>query len=219
MQGKERFQFVIPNFQAQEETPTFDILDNLHAAFLVIAAVATIICGACFLIDFDAMVTWFKAGNFGVGLFVLLLGLIKHLINFWWFFMLYHECVKIIPFNYMKEVSLWGCIGAGAFLLLGLVIQFYGIYSETKSWVDTLMHPFIIEFLAMVIADVVAIFIAMGMKNPFPNYLIYMPAQQQEFPAESLKANRVFYAINNPCLLYTSPSPRDQRGSRMPSSA
>ena len=24
---------------------------------------------------------------------------------------------------------------------------------------------------------------------------------------------------NNPCLLYTSPSPRDQRGSRMPSSA
>ena len=24
---------------------------------------------------------------------------------------------------------------------------------------------------------------------------------------------------NEPCLLYTSPSPRDQRGSRMPSSA
>ena len=26
-------------------------------------------------------------------------------------------------------------------------------------------------------------------------------------------------ATNAPCLLYTSPSPRDQRGSRMPSSA
>ena len=25
--------------------------------------------------------------------------------------------------------------------------------------------------------------------------------------------------LNNACLLYTSPSPRDQRGSRMPSSA
>ena len=25
--------------------------------------------------------------------------------------------------------------------------------------------------------------------------------------------------LNKPCLLYTSPSPRDQRGSRMPSSA
>ena len=30
---------------------------------------------------------------------------------------------------------------------------------------------------------------------------------------------RVFVYMNRPCLLYTSPSPRDQRGSRMPSSA
>ena len=28
-----------------------------------------------------------------------------------------------------------------------------------------------------------------------------------------------FHAKSLPCLLYTSPSPRDQRGSRMPSSA
>ena len=27
------------------------------------------------------------------------------------------------------------------------------------------------------------------------------------------------YALSDTCLLYTSPSPRDQRGSRMPSSA
>ena len=38
--------------------------------------------------------------------------------------------------------------------------------------------------------------------------------------------NRVFFnsgagkfTVSQPCLLYTSPSPRDQRGSRMPSSA
>ena len=29
----------------------------------------------------------------------------------------------------------------------------------------------------------------------------------------------LWYAVFHPCLLYTSPSPRDQRGSRMPSSA
>ena len=38
------------------------------------------------------------------------------------------------------------------------------------------------------------------------------------------KSNPPFYkwyedGITNTCLLYTSPSPRDQRGSRMPSSA
>ena len=31
--------------------------------------------------------------------------------------------------------------------------------------------------------------------------------------------NGVGNALSNVCLLYTSPSPRDQRGSRMPSSA
>ena len=29
----------------------------------------------------------------------------------------------------------------------------------------------------------------------------------------------IYTRLMNPCLLYTSPSPRDQRGSRMPSSA
>ena len=31
--------------------------------------------------------------------------------------------------------------------------------------------------------------------------------------------NGILFKFNNNCLLYTSPSPRDQRGSRMPSSA
>ena len=33
------------------------------------------------------------------------------------------------------------------------------------------------------------------------------------------KVKAAQYVRANPCLLYTSPSPRDQRGSRMPSSA
>ena len=36
---------------------------------------------------------------------------------------------------------------------------------------------------------------------------------------KSLNPNFYPVALNQPCLLYTSPSPRDQRGSRMPSSA
>ena len=34
-----------------------------------------------------------------------------------------------------------------------------------------------------------------------------------------MKESKIIVAINKDCLLYTSPSPRDQRGSRMPSSA
>ena len=35
----------------------------------------------------------------------------------------------------------------------------------------------------------------------------------------SLRYLSIEYALHHGCLLYTSPSPRDQRGSRMPSSA
>ena len=37
--------------------------------------------------------------------------------------------------------------------------------------------------------------------------------------SEGLQRGVAVKNTNNPCLLYTSPSPRDQRGSRMPSSA
>ena len=43
-----------------------------------------------------------------------------------------------------------------------------------------------------------------------------------EYDAENLAANQIIRLDgfdNTACLLYTSPSPRDQRGSRMPSSA
>ena len=44
----------------------------------------------------------------------------------------------------------------------------------------------------------------------FPFYSFCYPS--------SFRSSSFFYFFN-PCLLYTSPSPRDQRGSRMPSSA
>ena len=36
---------------------------------------------------------------------------------------------------------------------------------------------------------------------------------------KNLVVDNIGIALEEPCLLYTSPSPRDQRGSRMPSSA
>ena len=42
---------------------------------------------------------------------------------------------------------------------------------------------------------------------------------EEMFPYEEFNKFIKWAAITYPCLLYTSPSPRDQRGSRMPSSA
>ena len=43
----------------------------------------------------------------------------------------------------------------------------------------------------------------------------------EQYDARTDKINKITFSIGQlkDCLLYTSPSPRDQRGSRMPSSA
>ena len=51
--------------------------------------------------------------------------------------------------------------------------------------------------------------------NPNPSNIILAKLEGNN-PAGSVKDRA---ALNMICLLYTSPSPRDQRGSRMPSSA
>ena len=42
---------------------------------------------------------------------------------------------------------------------------------------------------------------------------------QDAYPDDSMEVDHPSMALRDACLLYTSPSPRDQRGSRMPSSA
>ena len=48
---------------------------------------------------------------------------------------------------------------------------------------------------------------------------IALAANKSDLPSRQVEAAAVRAAAASTCLLYTSPSPRDQRGSRMPSSA
>ena len=60
--------------------------------------------------------------------------------------------------------------------------------------------------------------------NPSINWGDKQEHQSKEFeilglPRNGTFAEKIIVPLENICLLYTSPSPRDQRGSRMPSSA
>ena len=52
-----------------------------------------------------------------------------------------------------------------------------------------------------------------------PRFKAVDPIGSQWFYFSVINLLGLFYVYANSCLLYTSPSPRDQRGSRMPSSA
>ena len=60
--------------------------------------------------------------------------------------------------------------------------------------------------------NIVAAVVATGYEEP-------SAIQQQSIPIILAGHDMIGQAQTGTCLLYTSPSPRDQRGSRMPSSA
>ena len=71
------------------------------------------------------------------------------------------------------------------------------------------------EALAMVLS-------VFDLNYPLDNDLLaILPSSKQWLDLNELLSQRILNKIPLPyfCLLYTSPSPRDQRGSRMPSSA
>ena len=81
------------------------------------------------------------------------------------------------------------------------------------------MTPFLSHGSLIKAAQIVTFFIALGFVGPvyaqdckLKSKLEILNLVKTSHPQLALKQNEF-------CLLYTSPSPRDQRGSRMPSSA
>ena len=56
----------------------------------------------------------------------------------------------------------------------------------------------------------------LDLDDPIELFKVWMDEAKKSEPNDP---NALSLATSNNCLLYTSPSPRDQRGSRMPSSA
>ena len=95
-------------------------------------------------------------------------------------------------------------------------------FSETFANVAEKVNPAVVTISTDKI-------IKMDRRNQYPFNQFFgwdrSPDQQQEYRTKALgsgvivDASKGYIITNNHCLLYTSPSPRDQRGSRMPSSA
>ena len=72
---------------------------------------------------------------------------------------------------------------------------------------------------ASIIEDVNKLFENIDKNTGTPDLVVYNPSARVSGPIGELNPNEVKKALEITCLLYTSPSPRDQVVSRMPSSA
>ena len=96
------------------------------------------------------------------------------------------------------------------------------IASDLEATVDAQLSPAIVQQAAALNNDPVAIY------NWVYSNIEFIPSygslQGADYTLQTLRGNAfdqssLLIALLRACLLYTSPSPRDQRGSRMPSSA
>ena len=62
-----------------------------------------------------------------------------------------------------------------------------------------------------------AFFVVVSKMDPQAN--VPLPVASFGYSAKEKECVTIILTVDESCLLYTSPSPRDQRGSRMPSSA
>ena len=89
-----------------------------------------------------------------------------------------------------------------------------------------MLEEFLKDYLSIILFLLIALglsfaFVAINYlaspKNPDPEKLSAYECGFEPFNDSRMEFDVRFYLVA--CLLYTSPSPRDQRGSRMPSSA
>ena len=129
-----------------------------------------------------------------------------------------------LAFQKVFGQGLWIIVGSLVAFLVGQIVDVFvfqklkKITKGSKIWLratgSTLVSQFIDSFVVLFIAfyigadwDIVRV-LAIGSVNYIYKFIVAV-----------LLTPVIYLAHHKICLLYTSPSPRDQRGSRMPSSA
>ena len=133
-------------------------------------------------------------------------------------------------YNYLSFFYLNGAKAVYLFWLLSGYIFFYNYYKEIQTYKVTTYAFFIDRFSRLYPLHFVTLLALLFLQFSFflnqQEYFIYQNNDVYHFLLNLFFMNywgfEKGYSFNGPvwsCLLYTSPSPRDQRGSRMPSSA
>jgi len=114
----------------------------------ILAVINIIVSIYYFPLDISTVVFMFQSGQILMAIGFIIVGLIKHVCQLIWVLQFFISVDLIVAFGKFvcagALVILGACLGIFIVLLLG----------ESKSWIEVLMHPFVVEYGTFVIADI-----------------------------------------------------------------
>ena len=137
-----------------------------------------------------------------------------------------HTSKSKIKFSIFSNFTLYAfsILTVFIYVSLFLVSAYYLVGHFLQFFIEMPFFPPVISGTTLMLAFAPAAVLGLGLWTVFTSREEIPPGVYADVLTSrnltrevSVLANRV--GASTPCLLYTSPSPRDQRGSRMPSSA
>ena len=157
--------------------------DDRATALSILAVISLLISGLAILIDIDTIVLLLRSSSWIPFVFAVVVFLFERLCILWWFYMIYSQYWS--KTSNIRMISLLVTGIAFVVVLAALILVSLQLYMVVHSFVQVLMHPFVIEFITFLITDVVAIFLAIRMDvSVIPNYYLPMELNMPSYPQE-----------------------------------
>eukprot|EP00831_Metopus_contortus_P045266 TRINITY_DN36275_c0_g1_i2.p1 TRINITY_DN36275_c0_g1~~TRINITY_DN36275_c0_g1_i2.p1 ORF type:complete len:193 (-),score=15.71 TRINITY_DN36275_c0_g1_i2:167-745(-) len=121
---------------------------------IVLAGIHCFVSIVCFMLDFSGVFFLINSGEILQLFMVLIVGLSKHVIQVWWFFILIPNPLN--KDNYMVNLI---ALGSGTLIVgICLIVYVVRIFMLRYLLVDVILHPFVIELYTFIIANLFVLY-------------------------------------------------------------
>ena len=136
--------FVQPRYERNSLMPT--TLGDMIC--FIIAVLSILVSIYYFLLDIGTIMFMFQSGQIVMAIGFLFVGIIKHVCQVMWVIKFFVTIQLVVDFG------MYICLGA--LLILGgcLAVFIVFLLGEQKTWIEVLMHPFVLEYGVFFIANI-----------------------------------------------------------------
>ncbi len=187
--------------QMRREEPQ-QVSEAVRTFLMVLAIIFTIVSGFLILLDVSSIFFFINSGQIVWAIVFLLVGVIKHTCQVWWFLILFSTDPPVGG----KMIAFGICGVAFGVIAICFGVHFYMLYKETQNFIEVLMHPYIYEFALFLITDGVALLACSQLADPkyAPQYY-YAPIQQPQILRQPQYPQISMFELENMQKNYVQP--------------